>query len=582
MFDIETYKDWFLVKFDAVPTGADYQMFPGYTLDIDSLKRTLSRTRVIGYNSENYDLPILSLALTGANNAQLKEASDRIIQRGLKAWQFYDSYNIQRPDWIDHIDLINVKPGEGSLKILGGKMHSRKMQDLPIDPSASIGLFDRCLLREYCGNDLQVTRDLWNTFQTQVTLREQMSAEYGVDLRSKSDAQIAEAVMKKLVPFKPELPIIPSGASFYYRPPDWIRFQTLDVLSLLARNPFTISPSGGIDMTPEYANTLVRIGQSAYQMGIGGLHSTENNVAHLATADVTLRDADVGGYYPELILALGIEPAQLKGYFQPIYRRWYEERTAAKRAGNKKVANSRKIINNGTFGKLGNRYSVFYAPSELIQVTVSGQLCLLMLIEALELNGISVVSANTDGIVIKAHVSQHALRDEILAWWCKVTTFNLEYNDYALLASRDVNAYLAIKTDGTVKSKGAYAPPEPGASGWPNPTGGICATAIVEYLTRRTPLEMTICGCTDIREFVHVRQVRGGGIWNGEYLGKAVRWYYATEGHAILTSKGDQVATSSGCRPVMQLPDVLPNDVDYGRYLDITRKMMLDIGIQPA
>ncbi|MBZ4284144.1 hypothetical protein LAJ55_15175, partial [Streptococcus pneumoniae] len=80
------------------------------------------------------------------------------------------------------------------------------LQDLPFKPESSISLFDRCALREYCANDLSITRDLYETFTEQLALRESMSAEYKVDLRSKSDAQIAESVMRKLLAFKPEPP----------------------------------------------------------------------------------------------------------------------------------------------------------------------------------------------------------------------------------------------------------------------------------------------------------------------------------------------------------------------------------------
>src|SRR5690625_2631930 len=58
-----------------------------------------------------------------------------------------------------------------------------------------------------------------------------------------------------------------------------------------------------------------------------------------------------------------------------------------------------KISVNGSFGKLGSKYSALYAPDLLIQTTLTGQLALLMLIERMELAGISVRSANTDGIV---------------------------------------------------------------------------------------------------------------------------------------------------------------------------------------
>jgi len=59
----------------------------------------------------------------------------------------------------------------------------------------------------------------------------------------------------------------------------------------------------------------------------------------------------------------------------------------------KKTANTLKTLLNGSFGKLGSRYSIFYAPTEMLQVTITGQLALLMLIEMMELCGIPVVSA---------------------------------------------------------------------------------------------------------------------------------------------------------------------------------------------
>jgi hypothetical protein len=48
----------------------------------------------------------------------------------------------------------------------------------------------------YCHNDLQVTRILYDELKPQIALREQMSKQYGLDLRSNSDAQIAENVIK--------------------------------------------------------------------------------------------------------------------------------------------------------------------------------------------------------------------------------------------------------------------------------------------------------------------------------------------------------------------------------------------------
>lgn len=621
VFDCEVYKNYFLCKFD---TGEVFQLIPGGTLDIEGLRRTLSRYTLISFNGLHYDVPIISLALQGHDNATLKAASDQIIVGNARPW------DITRDllEWCDHIDMIEVAPGQSSLKMYGAKMHSRKLQDLPIRPDASIAWHDRVLLRDYCDNDLRTTRELYDMFQAQLKLRMDMSAEYDVDLRSKSDAQIAEAVMKKLLPFKVERPYIAPGTQFQYRAPEWMRFQHLPLLQLLERNAFTVSVSGGVEMPDELANTLIRIGSSAYKMGIGGLHSTESQIVHVADDEYELTDHDVASYYPSLILCTGISPQQIGPQFQTIYRQWYDRRLAAKRGGDKKTANSLKTLLNGTFGKLGSMWSIFYAPSEMIQVTVTGQLALLMLIEMLELSGIKVVSANTDGIVLRTRRDMGWIRDECIKWWESVTGFETERTDYTMLASRDVNSFAAVKPCGEVKLRGAYAPPEPGPSGWPNPTGQVCVDAVVAYLAHGTRLHETVHACTDVRQFVYVRQVKGGGSYlptpvppksttlgamrasitatgqplgiginnnslreiyaahrertlgQAQYLGKAVRWYYAQGGTGcIITPAGGLVARTKGCVPCMEIPDTLPRDLDKGWYVQEAMSLLADLGV---
>jgi hypothetical protein len=580
--DTEVYPDYFLVQFDN-PIES-FELYEGHPLDVMGLHTALSTCRTVGFNSNHFDMPMITLALAGADNARLKQGCDEIIQGNMLSWQFYDRWRLNRPDY-DHIDLIEIAPGRDSLKVYGGKMHSRKLQDLPIDPSQSIAPDQRRILREYCGNDLRTTRDLYETFPAQIKLREEMTEEYGIDLRSKSDAQIAEAIMKKLTGVKYRVEV-PTGTQFYYRPPPWMYFQTLNVLDLIARSPFTVASNGSVEMTPELEKTNIRIGKSVYHMGIGGLHSTEKNAVHVADETYSLQDVDVESYYPALAIQTGIFPPAIGPQFCSIYKGWRDRRVLCKRAGDKKNADSLKTVLNGTFGKLGSKWSIFYAPSEFVQVTVGGQLQLLMLIEALELAGISVVSANTDGIVIKCRRDIEWMRDQIVAWWCGLTGFKTEAVNYRAICSRDINNYIAIGVDGKVKRKGTFAPPVPVATSWPNPTGEICQDALVEYLTKGTPLDQTIRSCQDIRKFVHVRKVAGGGIWaresGSEYLGKAVRWYFATGDTApiIYRTNGNKVANSDGCRPLMELPDVIPGDIDYPRYLSDAREMLTDLGVQ--
>jgi hypothetical protein len=64
-------------------------------------------------------------------------------------------------------------------------------------------------------------------------LRERLGERYGIDLRSKSDAQVAEAVinaeLKNITGFYPKRPDIDKlfdGFTFQYNAPEWVQFQT--------------------------------------------------------------------------------------------------------------------------------------------------------------------------------------------------------------------------------------------------------------------------------------------------------------------------------------------------------------------
>jgi len=581
VLDTEVYRDYFLASFLNVDTGnvRHFECHADQALDVRTLQAILGRYRIVTFNGLNFDMPVLSVAMGSGDPAAAKRVANKIILNNMKHWQL----GIDLPE-CDHVDLIEVAPGIASLKIYGGRLHAPKMQDLPIDPDASIEPGQRALLRQYCENDLRTTLALFRKLEPQIALRESMSAQYGVDLRSKSDAQIAEAVIvhevekrmgRKLVK---QDPFRLAGQTFRYKWPSFIKFgsNAMDIPhAIILTAEFTIGSNGVVTMPKEIAALKIKIGQSTYQMGIGGLHSTEKSIAHHADDDHILVDRDVASYYPAIILNCGLKPASMGDHFTAVYRSIVERRLAAKRSGDKVAADSLKITINGSFGKFGSPYSKLYSPPLLIQTTVTGQLSLLMLIEQLEAEGIPVVSANTDGIVIKCPRSKVALMEMIVLEWEVATGFDTEATEYAALYSRDVNNYVAIKPDG-VKVKGVYAP----AALQKNPTNEIVTTAVINYVQKGVPVEQTIHGCTDITKFATIRTVKGGAVKDGAYLGKAVRWYYAlgTLGTINYRVNGYTVPRTEGAKPLMDLPEAFPDDVDLDWYVSEAQSVLRDIG----
>jgi len=618
VLDTECYVNYYLVAFRAVETDrvVAFEAHDERALDIADrakIKQILAGYKVVTFNGKGYDAVVMALALRGGNTRALKALSDAVIVGKLKPWDVEREYHLPQLEF-DHIDLMEVAPGQGNLKTYAARMHSKRLQDLPIAPNAVLTPDEKAATRDYCINsDCVATIDLYNKLRPQIELREQMSAEYGVDLRSKSDAQVAEAVIKEMITrragFVPKKPHVPAGSVFRYTPPDWLQYRSQalrDILATAAAADFVVDDTGYVIMPPALDELAVPIGAGVYRMGMGGLHSSEQCVAHVADEDTLLIDRDVRSYYPEIILGEGLEPAHLRGHFLPVYRTIVQRRLAAKDAGNKVVADSLKITINGSFGKLGNKYSALYSPDLMIQVTLTGQLALLMLIEAFDAIGIEVVQANTDGIVSKLpkHLYDDMLR--VISWWELATGFETEETRYRALYSRDVNTYLAIKDGkGGTKTKGPLSP----TGLQKNPDNVICTEAVCAFLEHGTPIAKTVYECDDVRKFITVRAVKGGGVIGGTrvllpppltptgrvskkagkfshhegatYLGKTVRWVrsmFSDQDIRYLAS-GNKVPDSDCCMPLMTLPDEVPFELDREWYVTESYKILRDIGV---
>ena len=615
LYDVECFSNFFMVLFRSMENNKTIHF--EHPMNLAKLEWVLRNFCIIGYNSRNYDILLLQLALKGATCKELFKASCEIIYDNLRDYQFRKKHKLPDPSY-DHIDLIEVAPLQGSLKLYAGRLHTSRMQDLPIDPMTPLKEEDKQGIREYCLNDLASTGLLVGELEPALLLRCQMSHQYDVDLRSKSDAQIAEAVISseitKVNGTRPKRPDV-DFESHQYRIPEFIGYRTpvlRQMLEVVRNAKFSLDGQGYINMPKEIDDLRLSIGSSVYKMGIGGLHSTEKSAAHKVDSDTLLLDCDVESYYPATILNQRLFPKHLGQAFLRVYKSIVDRRLEAKHTGNKVVADSLKITINGSFGKFGSKWSVLYAPDLLIQVTITGQLALLMLIEMIEDLGIPVVSANTDGVLIKCSKARYGELQQRVEWWQAITGYKTEEARYRGLWGADVNNYFAhklehcpkckkwaelserhttcpvcqTKLEHGFKVKGRYA--ERGSAGnsrlSKNPENLICNDAILALIEKGTPIEQTIRECSDIRRFVTIRKVTGGARKSNIYLGKVIRWYYSTEmkGEINRATKGDKIPNTDAARPLMELPSTLPTDIDYERYIDATIETLHDIGYYPG
>lgn len=590
ILDIECYPNYFLVVLTSYTMGKSvYEEYSATSkINYAKLKWIITNFELVTFNGTVYDMPMLSLAMSGMSYERLKVASDQIIKEKKRPYEIYREYRVKKLE-LNHIDLIEVAPLHAGLKMYGGRLHVHRMQDLPFAPETHLNERQIGVTRWYCSNDTVNTAFLFHALEEDIALRRALTSEYSIDLRSKSDAQIAEAVISKEVAKingdRIKAPIIPEGTVYRFKAPLNVEFETpllRDALRIIEGEQYIVGADGSIALPKAVKALKLPIADNVYRMGIGGLHSSETKLTLRTTDTFRLVDRDVTSYYPRIILNLSLFPKHLGRAFLHVYHTIVRKRLAAKVNKLKAIAATLKIVINGAFGKLINKYSDMYAPELGITVTLCGQLYLLMLIERLVLAGIRVVSANTDGIVLYVHTSQTELYLSIVKQWEEQTQFETEETPYDAIYIRDVNNYIAFKPGGEIKEKGAYANPWKSQNNQEilkkNPVNSICIEAIEQYLLRGIPIENTIMNSRDIRQFITVRGVDGGAVKSGTYLGKAIRWYYAQgeEGEIVYARNGNKVPRSEGAKPVMQLPEHFPTDINYEWYVQESYSLLND------
>lgn len=617
MFDIETYPNYFLIQFyfkGKYVVAFEKRNEQPFT-QILELAFLCQNFVLVGFNSNNYDIPVLLHFLSGqASNKSLYQLSVAIVENEQRWYDICDNVPHNKAVRIDTYDLSGIAPDPNkiSLKMYSARRMVAKLQDLPFEPHQHLTDEEMAIVYNYCIKDISNTYELRMVLSVEIDMRMFMSKQYGIDLRSLSDAQIGEQVILHLVEKRlgrrvPK-PANYRGKYLRYFAPEYINFKTPMLQNVLANvvNAHYLVEQSGKPTIPEQVSALkIRIGSTDYKLGIGGLHSQEEKQTIVCDEYHRLRDVDVESFYPRIILNNRYAPSTLGNVFLEVYeldlvnpRIYHKGRSKApelsqlEQKTELQLANSLKIVINGSYGKLGSPYSKIYAPELMIGVCLTGQLSLLMLIERIELAGLKVISANTDGIVIYYKNDDTELLNSIIKQWEIDCNFKTEDTYYHAIYSANVNNYIAVKSDENcqvikgAKRKGSFA------DHWINdksnfalkstPDFLVCRNAVVDFLTKNIPLEQSIKNCTDIRQFLSVRAVRGGGMFRGVPFGRIARFYISTESCDYLqyAKNGNKVAKSDKAELLLDLPNEFPSDLDYNFYIDYADKLLYDIGFK--
>jgi hypothetical protein len=259
----------------------------------DAVSFFLHRFLTVGFNTIYYDLPLILDSLKGSSPEKLKSYSNEIIQERKRAF----SPQISK---LNHIDIMEVAPLHDGLKTYAGRIHAPRMQELPYEHFKDLTPEQAFYVRSYNVNDLDNTELLFLELKGQIRLREKLGLRYGLDLRSKSDAQVAEAVIQSELSkngIRARAPVVQPGSVFRYAVPDFIKFKTPQlqrVLEVVRNTDFIIGNDGSANTPKEIRSLKIKIGGTEYQMGNGGLHSKETCRSVYSTNDEQKRDLDVG------------------------------------------------------------------------------------------------------------------------------------------------------------------------------------------------------------------------------------------------------------------------------------------------
>ena len=177
-----------------------------------------------------------------------------------------------------HIDLFNVAPGvKTSLKVYMARMHAETLQDLPYHHDEEIDTPDkRKVVNFYCCNDVEGTYQLFLRLQEEIELRRHLSAEFDLDLMSKSDAQMAEAIFNEVLKLpKPKcrLSSFSMCCQAHYQDNNKV---LLELIKQSEEWDFEINQKNGSPVQPDWMKDASSLSMMAGTNWPGGLHSTHD------------------------------------------------------------------------------------------------------------------------------------------------------------------------------------------------------------------------------------------------------------------------------------------------------------------
>lgn len=437
----------------------------------------------VGFNIRWYDQYIFKSILLGL---EPKEVNDWIIIKGHDGWQFTRMFNKIQLTFYDVMTSL-----DRGLKYFEGSMgNSVKESGVPFDIDRKLTSSEINEVIKYCTHDVEQTIEVFLRRQSDFNAQLQMLEMFNLPLTDISKTKVrlsAEVLEAKRREYDDEFDI-----SF----PDTLKLDKYRSVLEWYQHPVNM----------DYNKSLtIDVDGVPHAFGWGGVHGARTKYK----GEGLFINMDVASLYPSLMIEYNLHSRSCN---PEKYTEIYHKRLQYKKEKNPMQA-PLKIVLNGTYGAMKDKYNPLYDPRQANNVCIYGQLLLLDLMEKLEPFA-DIIQSNTDGILIKmpekySEIGKSELWrdwiDEICDEWQERTRLKLEFDEYVKVFQKDVNNYVIVDKEGKYKSKGAYVK----KLGDLDYDLAIVNEALINYMVKNEPIKRTIEECNELRKFQLVKKISG-------------------------------------------------------------------------
>lgn len=508
-YDFEVFKyDWMVVVIN--PVTHDERVIINDADALTALYEEHKREIWVGYNNLHYDQFIFKGILCGFDP---KAINDFIIAEGHKGWQYS---SLLRKLYMINYDVFHPRTDRGL------KTHEAYLGNdicettVPFDIDRKLTDAEIAETVKYCRHDVEQTIEVFMQRKSEFDARMDLLKMFNLPLvyLGKTDAQLTAIILGAERPARPrddEFDIVPLPC-LDLGPYDFIRSWYLDPAN------------------QDYSATLnFDIAGCPHKCAWGGLHGA---IAQYAGEGYFI-NVDVESYYPAEMIAheLLSRNVQDPSKFKDIR----DHRIELKHAKDPRQK-ALKLVINGTFGASKDKFNALYDPRQANMVCVNGQLMLIDLMHKLVRDvGAEIIQSNTDGVLIRmpdgfdgGPDAFYDRVDDVAYEWEHRTGMGLEFDEFTRVYQKDVNNYVLVAADGSMKTKGAYVK----KLGPLDYDLAVVNKALVEYMVHGVPVEDTIAADDDLIDYQRVVKVSG-------------KYKYGVHGHERLTDRCFRVFAST-------------------------------------